>query len=91
MQTDTPPHTPPPAAPPLWRSPVVVAAVVVALGLLLHAIFPRYEATNTPGLTVDRWTGASCYGMDGCKKPQRQSAAKPSDPFDDLWRNAPRQ
>jgi hypothetical protein len=65
MQTDTPP----PAAPPLWRSPVVVAAVVVALGLLLHAIFPRYEATSYPGVTIDRWTGAMCAPAAGCTKP----------------------
>jgi len=41
----------------LWR---LLAAGILALGLLLHALFPRYEMLPMgEGVVVfDRWTGA---------------------------------
>lgn len=53
------------AVPPGWgdagrlllRSPVVVAAVVLALALLAHAVATRYEPVPGLPFSVDRWTG----------------------------------
>jgi hypothetical protein len=61
----------------------VVAAALITIGLLLHALFPRYTLTTVgqDGAVVfvfDRWTGQfqrATYGPDG--EPKVTSVVKP--------------
>jgi hypothetical protein len=54
-----------------WRSPVVLAAIIIAAALLLGSCFTRYEA-GTNGVVVDRLTGEACLVGRGCFKHGRQ-------------------
>ena len=52
-----------PGTTPLWRSPAVVAALILALALAFHACMPRYQPMGTGRAHVlDTWTGEVCYG-----------------------------
>lgn len=61
----------------------VVAAALLALGLTLHALLPRYTMTTVGEggavvLVFDRWTGQfqrATYGPDG--EPRVTSVVKP--------------
>lgn len=70
---------PVPFSPGVW---LLSAAAVLALGIVLHALFPRYEMTgHTTGDSVvvfDRWTGQfqrAVYGPDG--EPRTSAVVKP--------------
>ena len=58
-----------------------IAAAVLALGLVAHSLFPRYELTPHGGDAVvvfDRWTGAfqrATYGPDG--EPRATAVVRP--------------
>ncbi|HUE84869.1 MAG TPA: hypothetical protein VMO26_02220 [Vicinamibacterales bacterium] len=62
---------------------MVAAATLLALGLVLHALFPRYALTphGSDGEAVvvfDRWTGQfqqATYGPDG--EPRMTSVVRP--------------
>ena len=64
----------------LWA---VVAAALIAFGLILHALLPRYTFTTVGQdgavvLVFDRWTGQfqrATYGADG--EPRVTSVVKP--------------
>jgi hypothetical protein len=47
-----------------WRWDLIVMALVVALGLLAHAMLPRY--TSAGDRVLDRWTGRYCNGRGHC-------------------------
>ena len=61
----------------------VAAALVVAIGLVFHALLPRYTFTTVGQdgavvLVFDRWTGQfqrATYGADG--EPKVTSVVKP--------------
>jgi hypothetical protein len=67
-------------APAAWS---LVAAALIAIGLLLHAVLPRYTMTTVGAdgavvLVFDRWTGQfqrATYGPDG--EPKVTSVVKP--------------
>ena len=67
-------------APALWG---VVAAALIAIGLTLHAMLPRYMLSAVGQdasvvLVFDRWTGQfqrATYGPDG--EPRVTSVVKP--------------
>lgn len=51
---------------------VVLAALILAIGLALHALLPRYQWSD--GVIFDRWTGEACglergTGPRGCATP----------------------
>lgn len=62
---------------------IVFAAGVLAVGLVLQSLFPRYEltphGTNGDAVVVfDRWTGQfqrATYGADG--EPRASSVVRP--------------
>jgi hypothetical protein len=61
---------------------LAIAAVALAIGVVLHAAFPRYTiSTGQDGsavLVFDRWTGQfqrATYGPDG--EPRVTSVVKP--------------
>ena len=61
----------------LWR---IAAAVVIALAIVLHALFPRYDFAlmGESVIVFDRWTGAfqrATYGEDG--EPRASSVLRP--------------
>ncbi len=47
---------------------MVVAAAILALGLVLNALLPRYEAVDAGGRlwVLDRWTGEVCSYNGRC-------------------------
>jgi hypothetical protein len=67
-------------APVVWS---LAAAVVLAIGLTLHALLPRYTLTTVGQdgsvvLVFDRWTGQfqrATYGADG--EPRVTQVVKP--------------
>ena len=60
---------------------IAIAATALAIGLILHAVLPRYQLTalGTESVVVfDRWTGAvqrATYGADG--EPRATSVLRP--------------
>jgi hypothetical protein len=62
---------------------IVASAAVLAAGLVLHALFPRYQlsahGSNGDAVVVfDRWTGQfqrATYGADG--EPRASSVVRP--------------
>lgn len=62
---------------------IVMSAAVLAAGLVLHALFPRYELTSHGAdggavVVFDRWTGQfqrATYGADG--EPRTSSVVRP--------------
>jgi hypothetical protein len=62
---------------------MVSAALVLAVAVLLHAIFPRYElmshgAGGDAVVVFDRWTGQfqrAIYGADG--EPRTSAVVRP--------------
>jgi hypothetical protein len=73
-------RTPPPLGLGVW---IVSAAAVLAVGLVLNALFPRYElmshgASGDAVVVFDRWTGQfqrATYGADG--EPRASSVVRP--------------
>lgn len=66
-------------APGVW---ILVAAAVLAIALILHALLPRYEfarSASSPDVYVfDRWTGVFqrvTYGSDG--EPRATPVVRP--------------
>jgi hypothetical protein len=62
---------------------IVAAAVILAAGITLHSLFPRYEliphgGDGTVVVVFDRWTGQfqrAVYGPDG--EPQTSVVVRP--------------
>lgn len=73
-------RTPTPLGLGVW---IVSAAAVLAAGLVLHALFPRYQLSphgvNSDAVVVfDRWTGQfqrATYSPDG--EPRTSSVVRP--------------
>jgi hypothetical protein len=66
-------------APGVWR---LIAAAVLAVALILHALLPRYEFSRGPDsaavFVFDRWTGVFqrvTYGANG--EPQATPVVRP--------------
>ncbi len=60
---------------------IAIAAAALAVGLVAHSLFPRYQLTPIAGDAVvvfDRWTGAfqrATYGPDG--EPRATAVMRP--------------
>lgn len=57
-----------PASPRRSGIAIVIAALIVAIGLILSSALPRYELEGR--YTFDRWTGELC-DRQGCWNPRR--------------------
>lgn len=83
-----------------FRWDLVLAALILAGGIVLGAVLPRYEwhgqldRSGTTGV-FDRWTGEYCTAIDAgfvCVDIREQAAQPRSggDPFDSVWEEATR-